>query len=122
MTTRRPNGGCTIYPRKNGRYEGAAWVTALDGTRRRGRVYGRTWEETSRALAKAIAEHERGEAPTDQRTLAAYLEHWLATVAVRRVRANTLHQYGTAVHHHIIPALGTKKPATLTAKDIRTWL
>src|SRR5262245_58107062 len=86
------------------------------------RVYGHTWEETSRALAKAIAEHERGDAPTDQRALAEYLEFWLATVAVRRVRANALHQYGIAVHHHIIPALGSKKLAKLSARDVRTWL
>jgi hypothetical protein len=92
------------------------------GTRKRIRVYGRTWEETNRALAKAIAEHERGDAPTDTRTLAEYLEYWLSAVAVRRVRANTLHQYGIAVRYHIIPALGTKKLAKLTAKDVRTWL
>ncbi len=123
---RRPNGGGTIYPRKDGRYEGAAWITDPDGIRRRIRrrirVYGHTWDETNRALAKAIAEHERNGTTTDQRTVAGYLEHWLTIVAPHRVRANTLTQYQQAIRQHIVPALGSRKLAKLTAKDVRTWL
>ena len=123
MSTKRPNGGGTIYQRKDGRYEGAAWVPALDGTRKRIRVYGHTWEETNKALTKAIAEHENGVGvSTDQSTLAAYLENWITTVAPSRVRATTLTQYTQVIRQHIIPALGTKKLNKLTAKDVRTWL
>jgi integrase len=123
MTTRRPNGAGTIYPRKDGRYEGAAWVQTLDGNRTRIRVYGRTWEETNKTLIKAVAEHQNGPgAPTDKRSLATYLEHWITTVAPHRVRPNTLANYRQAIEQHIIPALGNKKLAKLTAKDIRTWL
>jgi integrase len=123
MSTRRPNGAGTIYPRKDGRYEGAAWVQTLDGGRTRIRVYGRTWEETNKALIKAVAEHQNGPgAATDKRSLATYLEHWITTVAPHRVRPNTLANYRQAIEHHIIPALGTKKLAKLTAKDIRSWL
>lgn len=109
MTTRRrrPNDGGTIYPRRDGRYEGAAWITGIDGIRRRIRVYGHTWEDTNRALSKAVAEHERVGTATDQRTVAGYLEHWLTTVAPHRVRPNTLTQYQQAIRQHIIPALGT---------------
>ena len=123
MTNRRPNGAGTIYPRKDGRYEGAAWVQTLDGGRTRIRVYGRTWEETNKALIKAVAEYQNGPgAATDKRSLAAYLEHWITTVAPHRVRPNTLANYRQAIEQHIIPALGTKKLAKLTAKDIRSWL
>ena len=123
MATKRPNGAGTIYPRKDGRYEGAAWVQTLDGTRIRIRVYGRTWEETNNALIKAIAEHHSGPgAATDKRSLAAYLDYWITTIAPHRVRPNTLANYRQAIEQHITPALGTKKLAKLTAKDIRTWL
>ena len=123
MSNRRPNGAGTIYPRKDGRYEGAAWVQTLDAGRTRIRVYGRTWEETNKALIKAVAEHQNGPgAATDKRSLAAYLEHWITTVAPHRVRPNTLANYRQAIEQHIIPALGTKKLAKLTAKDIRSWL
>jgi integrase len=123
MTTRRPNGAGTIYPRKDSRYEGAAWVQTLDGGRTRIRVYGRTWDETNKALIKAVAEYQNGPgAATDKRSLAAYLDHWITTVAPHRVRPNTLANYRQVVEQHIIPALGTKKLAKLTAKDIRTWL
>lgn len=123
MSNRRPNGAGTIYPRKDGRYEGAAWVKTLDGQSTRIRVYGRTWEETNKALIKAVAEHQNGPgAATDKRSLAAYLEHWITVVAPHRVRPNTLANYRQAIEQHLIPALGTKKLAKLTAKDIRSWL
>lgn len=123
MSNRRPNGAGTIYPRKDGRYEGAAWVKTLDGRRTRIRVYGRTWEETNQALIKAIAEHQNGlGAAVDKRTLAAYLEYWITEVAPHRVRANTLANYRQSLDMHIIPALGTKKLDKLSAKDIRSWL
>ena len=123
MSNRRPNGAGTIYPRKDGRYEGAAWVKTLDGQRTRIRVYGRTWEETNQALIKAVAEHQNGPgAATDKRTLAAYLEFWITQVAPHRVRANTLANYRQSIDMHIIPALGSKKLDKLSAKDIRSWL
>ena len=104
MTNRRPNGAGTIYPRKDGRYEGAAWVKTLDGQSTRIRVYGRTWEETNKALIKAVAEHQNGPgAATDKRSVAAYLEHWITTIAPHRVRPNTLANYRQAIEQHIIP-------------------
>src|SRR6202161_4780131 len=121
MTNRRPNGAGTIYPRKDDRYEGAAWVKTLDRGRTRIRVYGRTWEETNQALIKAVAEHQNGPgAVTDKRTLAAYLEFWITQVAPHRVRANTLANYRQSIDMHIIPALGSKKLDKLSAKDIRS--
>jgi integrase len=121
--SRRPNGGGTIYQRKDGRYEGAAWVPGPNNTRHRIRVYGHTWEETNNALIKAIAEHQTtGYMPTDKQTLATYLDHWVTTIAPGHVRANTLIQYDQVVRQHLIPGLGTKKLGALQAKDIRTWL
>jgi hypothetical protein len=123
MSNRHPNGAGTIYPRKDGRYEGAAWVKPSAAGAPRIRVYGRTWEETNQALIKAIAEHQNGPgAATDKRTLAAYLEHWITHVAPHHVRANTLANYRQSIDMRIIPALGGKELDKLSAKDIRSWL
>jgi integrase len=48
--------------------------------------------------------------------------HWLDNVAVHHLRENTHTRYTTCVHRYLIPGLGGKKLAKLTAKDVRTWL
>lgn len=48
--TRRPNGEGTIYQRKDGRWEGAAYVLTSDNTVKRVRLYGRTREEVHKKL------------------------------------------------------------------------
>ncbi|WP_448624999.1 tyrosine-type recombinase/integrase [Geodermatophilus sp. URMC 64] len=39
-------------------------------------------------------------------TVAAWLEHWLNTIAPRRVRQRTLETYESAVRRHLIPGIG----------------
>ncbi|MFF0115572.1 hypothetical protein [Streptomyces prasinus] len=50
MAKRNPNGEGTIYRRKDGRYEGAGYVLMPDGTQKRRRVYGKSWEEARKKL------------------------------------------------------------------------
>lgn len=38
--------------------------------------------------------------------VADWLEHWLTTIAPRRVRQRTLESYESAVRRHLIPGLG----------------
>lgn len=54
--------------------------------------------------------------------MAAYLTYWLESVAIHQLRENTHTRYRTCVRLYVIPGLGKKKIAHLTAKDIRTWL
>ncbi|MFJ5637174.1 hypothetical protein ACIQF5_31660 [Streptomyces goshikiensis] len=54
--------------------------------------------------------------------MAAYLTYWLEAVAVHQLRENTHTRYTACVHRYLIPGLGKKKLAKLTAKDVRTWL
>ena len=54
--------------------------------------------------------------------MAAYLTYWLETVAVHQLRENTHTRYTACVRLYLIPGLGRKKLAKLTAKDVRTWL
>jgi hypothetical protein len=60
MTRKRPNGGGSIYQRKDGRWEAAAYVLTTAGTRKRLRVYAATWEGANKALTKALADHHAG--------------------------------------------------------------
>ena len=94
MTGKRPNGGGSIYQRKDGRYEAAAYVHHADGTIRRLRVYADTWDEANKALTKALADHHAGlpAVTPGGPTLATYLQDWLETVAAVKLRASTLPQ------------------------------
>jgi integrase len=119
----RANGDGTVYQRQDGRWEAAGYVLAAAGTRRRIRVYGTTRAEALAGLTEKIHTSNRGiPAPTIQGTLGAYLEYWLSTVAVHRLRPHTLTRYRTVTRLHIQPTLGKKKLARLTAKDVRLFL
>ncbi|GLW72106.1 hypothetical protein Kpho02_44050 [Kitasatospora phosalacinea] len=54
--------------------------------------------------------------------MAAYLTYWLENVAVHHLRETTHARYTACANQYLIPGLGKKKLAKLTAKDVRTWL
>ncbi|MFD7626807.1 tyrosine-type recombinase/integrase [Streptomyces sp. NPDC059851] len=119
----RANGEGTIYQRQDGRWEAASYVLAADGTRKRVRVYGSTRREAADKLAEKIADSNRGlPVATADSTLGDYLTYWLNGVAVHGLRENTHTRYATCIRLHLMPGLGTKKIARLTAKDVRTFL
>src|SRR5215218_5868515 len=104
MSGRRANGEGTIYARKDGRYEGAAYVLTTDGSRRRIRVYGRTREEAAGKLTELMAQHRRGmPAVVNAPAVASYLAYWLPNVAKPRVRPLTYRTYEMFVREHIVP-------------------
>jgi hypothetical protein len=49
-------------------------------------------------------------------------DYWLDTVAVHHLRETTHSRYAACARSFLIPGLGTKKLAKLTAKDVRTCL
>ncbi|MFJ7193597.1 tyrosine-type recombinase/integrase [Streptomyces bacillaris] len=119
----RANGEGTIYQRKDGRWEAAGYVLAADGTSKRVRVYGSTRRGAADKLAEKIADSNRGvPVATADSTVSDYLTYWLNGVAIHSLRENTHTRYATCVRLHLIPGLGTKKIARLTAKDVRTFL
>lgn len=119
----RANVDGTVYQRKDSRWEAAGYVLAPGNTRRRVRVYGTTRKEALAKLTEKIAASNRGlPIPSAQGSLAAYLTYWLEAVAVHQLRENTHTRYTACVDRYLVPGLGKKKLAKLSAKDIRTWL
>jgi integrase len=123
VPSRRSRANGTVYQRKDGRWEAAGYVLAPGDTRKRVRVYGTTRKDALAKLTEQIATSNRGvPTPSAQGSLAAFLTYWLETVAVHRLRENTHTRYTAVVRLYVIPGLGKKKLAKLTAKDVRTWL
>ncbi|MFJ1644915.1 tyrosine-type recombinase/integrase [Streptomyces sp. NPDC088258] len=119
----RANGDGTVYQRKDSRWEAAGYVLAPGNTRKRIRVYGTTRKEALAKLTEKIAASNRGlPIPSAQGSVAAYLTYWLENVAVHQLRENTYTRYTAVARLYLIPGLGRKKLARLTAKDVRTWL
>ena len=119
----RANGDGTVYQRKDSRWEAAGYVLAPGNTRKRVRVYGTTRKEALAKLTEKIATSNRGiPMPSAQGSVAAYLTYWLENIAVHQLRENTRTRYTAVTRLYLIPGLGRKKLAKLTAKDVRTWL
>ncbi|MEE1803854.1 tyrosine-type recombinase/integrase [Streptomyces sp. JV176] len=119
----RANGDGTVYQRKDGRWEAAGYVLAPGNTHKRVRVYGATRKEALAKLTEKIATSNRGlPVASADSTVGDYLTYWLDSVAVHHLRENTHTRYATCIRIHLVPGLGTKKLARLTARDVRTFL
>jgi integrase len=113
----------TIYQRKDGRWEGSAYVLTTEGTYKRRSVYGRTWDDAHEKLTKLKADSLGGlPVATSKMTVAEYLAYWLANVAMGKVRRTTYVNYESLVRNYVTPEFGKKKLARLTARDIRAFL
>src|SRR5580698_10166122 len=91
---KRANGEGTISQRKDGRWEGAAFVLTTAGTHRRVRVYGTTREGARRSLTTIIRQSDQGiPAASSAWTLAAYLDYWLRCIVRQERRPKTYQGY-----------------------------
>ena len=113
----------TIYQRKDGRWEGSAYVLTTDGTYKRRSVYGKTWDDAHEKLTRLKADSLNGRpVSTSKMTIAEYLTYWLTNVAKGKVRSTTYVNYESLVRNYVTPEFGRKKLARLTARDIRAFL
>jgi integrase len=121
---RKANGEGTVFQRLDGRWQGAGYVYASDGSRKRVYVYGDTRKEALDKLSDKLADSSRGVvvAKDPNLTIGDYLAHWLDTMAKPRIRETTFRTYEGLVRRFLIPGLGSRKLGTLTVKDVRTWL
>ncbi|QKW51059.1 tyrosine recombinase XerC [Streptomyces buecherae] len=123
MAKRNANGEGSIYRRKDGRWEGIAYVLVADGTYKRRSVYGKTRESVHDKLTRLKAESQSGvPLATSNLSVGEYLAYWLAHVARIKVRPSTYATYESLVRNYIAPGLGKKKLTRLTARDVRSFL
>ncbi|EFE85454.1 tyrosine-type recombinase/integrase [Streptomyces albidoflavus] len=123
MAKRRPNGGGTVTRRKDGRYQGAAYVTNTDGHRVRKFVYGSTYDEAAEKLGK-LQEQERNGVPVPSRTwsLGEWLAYWLEHIVKPNREHNTYVKYESKVRLYLVPHLGMKPMARLTPAQLRSFM
>ncbi len=123
MAKKNTNGEGNIYHRKDGRWEGKAYVLTSDGTYKRRSVYGDTWDEAHEKLTRLKADSQSG-VPVSvmTSTVDEYMRYWLEDVSRPKVRRVTWVNYESLVRNYVIPGLGKKKVARLAARDIRAFL
>lgn len=108
MAGRSVNGESTIYQDADGRWRGYVSVGfTLTGKPDRRHVTGKT---RAVVVAKVRDLERKRDAGTlsavSTPTVADWLEHWLTTIAPRRVRQRTLESYESAVRKHLVLSLG----------------
>ncbi|WP_405686145.1 site-specific integrase [Streptomyces sp. NBC_01387] len=123
MAKRRPNGGGTITKRKDGRYQGAAYVTNTDGHRVRKFVYGSTYDDAAEKLGK-LQDQERNGVPVPSRTwsLGEWLAYWLEHIVKPNREHNTYVKYESKVRLYLTPHLGKKPLVRLTPAQLRAFM
>lgn len=120
---RAANGEGSVSKRRDGRYEGAAYVLTTAGIRRRVRVYAATRLEARRKLSAVLTRAEAG-IPTPDRAwrLGAYLDYWLEDVIRPTRRARTYELYESLVRRLIKPALAGRLLTRLNVADVQIFL
>jgi integrase len=120
---KRANGEGTIYQRKDGRWEGVAFVLTAAGTYRRVRTYATTREDARRKLTKLIEQSDLGiPAASSAWTVEEYLAYWLRIVVLQERRPKTYQGYESVVRLHLVPGLGRRRLAKLGAQDVRMFI
>jgi integrase len=120
---KRANGEGTVYQRKDGRFEGAAFVPTTAGTVKRVRVYGRTREDVRRQLTKILERADQGiPVAAENWTVAKYLAYWLDHVVRPERKPRTYQGYEGVVRLYLTPELGSKRLAKLAAQDVRIFI
>jgi integrase len=105
MAGRASNGESTIYKGADGRWHG--WVSVgftLNGKLDRRHVSAKTRAPVVEKVRELERKRDSGTvSETSTPTVAAWLEHWLANIAPRRVRQRTVESYESSVRRHLIP-------------------
>jgi integrase len=115
----RGNGEGSIYQRSDGKWCGALKVA---GGKRRV-IYGKTRAEVARKLNAALQARERGTPMPPQRlTVEKLLDEWFDRDVKHRPLTRTRESYDYLIRVHLKPALGRKRVADLTVRDVEEFL
>ncbi|MGY1875662.1 tyrosine-type recombinase/integrase [Nocardia gipuzkoensis] len=119
----RAIGEGTLYRRKDGRWEGAAYLGTVSGKVRRIRVYGKTRKEANEKLTVRMADVQRGIPIPDRTwTVAGYLEYWMREIAPSKLRPSTMELYESAIRLHLGPMVGSYSLERLTVPILQQLL
>ena len=109
MAKKNAKGGGTIRQRSDGRWEARFTVGRDPGTGQQIQrsVYGSTQKEVRQKLAQITAAIDLGiyQAP-NKITVAEWMNEWLTTFCVNRVKPLTYQSYQGLNKNHIVPAIG----------------
>jgi integrase len=120
---KRANGEGSIWWRQDGRYGFAAYVPTTAGTVKRVQGYARSRDEARRKLTELVAQADRGIPVASKAwSLGEYLDYWLRHIVQQDRRPKTYQGYESVVRRHLIPALGRKRLAKLSAQDVRVFI
>lgn len=121
MNGRRANGEGSLSKRKDGRWEGAAYLRTVGGKVRRIRVYAQTRSEAHTKLTARLADAARG-VPIADRTwkVGDYLDHWFTNNTTLRPATREL--YEAAIRNHVKPMIGTCTLDRLTVPVLQQLL
>ncbi|MBN7505259.1 tyrosine-type recombinase/integrase [Mycobacteroides abscessus] len=123
MTGRRSTGEGTVYLRKDGRWEAAAYLPTVSGGRRRIRVYGKTRSDAQSQLTAKLAAAAKGIAVSDRSwTVGTYLDYWMRDVAPMTLRPRTIELYDAVVRNHLKPRLGSQSLTELSVTTLQRIL
>lgn len=116
--TKRANGeGSKPYKRKDGRWVARYTVHTSGGIKRKA-VYGKSREEASAKLHKALVNAPDFDA--ENMTVSEYLERWLSDSVEGSVKEGTYLSHRTHVRNHISPFVGTVKLSKITAAHLQS--
>ena len=123
MASRAANGEGTIYRRKDGRYEAAAYFLTTSGARKRVRVYGRTRQEVHDKLIEAKGLARQGIPVHDKNwRVGDYLDYWLGHVVQATRRPATYDQCERMVRLYLKPSLGDLPMSRLSVPVVQEFL
>ena len=108
-TRKRASGESSIYRDEDGRWHGFVSMGKENGRRDRRHVSGAKRVDVVSKMRALESKRDVGivlEAGAGSLTVGGWLDHWLSTIAVRRIRPTTLEGYESKVRIHIKPALG----------------
>lgn len=118
---RRANGEGSIVLRSDGRWQGVAHVGYANGRRVRKYVYARSQREVREKLQEARRAVERGLDVTEDLTVGAFLERWLAAVRPS-LRERTYLRYLQLLALHVTPTLGRVRLTRLSPAQVQALI
>ena len=119
MTRRGPGEG-SIYPRGDGRWEGAVHMGYENGKRVRRFAIGHSRKEVADKLALLQQARDESRPIPDQRAkLGPFLRRWLDETAKPTLRASTYSSYDDILRLHLIPGLGRIAVAKLAPAEVQ---